>query len=929
MAQCERQTQISEAVSVSNSYFDRIATRILNAHPAPDLRGIILLLPNFHAAQPLAQALIRVAQRPVLLLPQMVTLNEWAQSVPLSVPVANDSQRSALLYQQLRKLKWFENADMWSMTQELLRLFDELTHSLRDLPDDAESFALAVQQAYQARQNATLQLEARLVFELWNVMQQGDELDKARAYQQRLAMLALQANRPLYVLRVSEWDVVEQRFLDEYERRAAVRVFDLREMDSLSPGPSPVNGRGEPYNSPLPFTGEGLGEITSDLPASGLSRMASSSLRVRAPLFFAATSLEQEARAAAMQVRCWLAEGKRDIAIVAQDRVVARRTRALLERSEVLVADETGWTFATLSVSTVLDRWLTALQSDFYHHDLLDLLKSPFIFADMTASERKSSVYQLEQLLRKQGVVAGLEKFSELTAHEVALHQPLARLRQAASLLEQSKKKTLVEWLDALQQSLAILSIDTGLKQDEAGQQLLRALNTWQQELRGDEGRYRFAEWRRWLAQQLDTETFRDSSIVSPVRFTHLAATRWRVFDAVLLLGCDADHLPSAADGGRWFNDAVRSALNLPTRGTHSTRQRHDLLALLALNDAVLVTWQKDKDGEARLLSPFLQIMRDEYEQLHGDATLTPTLSRARERGQSSSGASLALDERELHALLAAEDAHQVALPQSAQPAPGVAGAAVPQRISISGYNSLVACPYQFYARHILRLNELDEVQETIEKRDYGELVHGILQRFHGQYPQVSGRDMAEMETALRRISEEEFAGLLAQDFAARAWLARWYQSLPAYLEWQSANEADGWRYAEAESKFDWQLEGIRLQGRIDRLDVRGDGRLVLDYKTQDAQKLANKLKEPGEDVQLACYAYAHEAADAAFVSIEGGKVKLVAPKEDVPLLAQLNVERLERVMERIRGGAGLPANGIDQACMHCEVRGVCRKGEW
>ncbi|MFZ2161580.1 MAG: PD-(D/E)XK nuclease family protein [Sideroxyarcus sp.] len=897
-------------MSVSSDLFDRIAKRILSAHPAPDLRGITVLLPNFHVAQPLAQALMRAAQRPALLLPQMVTLNEWAQGVALEGAVATDSQRSALLYQQLRKLQWFENADLWSMTQELLKLFDELTHSLSDLPDNAEAFAVAVQRAYQARQNSTLQLEARLVFELWHAMQSGDELDAARAYQQRLAKLAAQADRPLYVLRASEWNALEQRFLDEYEQRAVVKVFDLREMAALSPGPSPVNGRGE-QNSPRPLAGEGAGE------------------RVSAPLFFAATSLEQEARAAAMQVRLWLQAGKRDIAIVAQDRVVARRMRALLERAEILVADETGWTFATLSVSTVLDRWLTALQSDFYHHDLLDLLKSPFIFTDMTASERKSAVYQLEQLLRKQGVVAGLEKFSTLTEHEVELHQPLARLRQAAALLEQGRKKTLAEWLAALRESLNVLGIDKGLQQDEAGQQLLRALENRQQELQGDDGRYRFAEWRRWLAQQLDTETFRDSSIDSPVRFTHLAATRWRVFDAVLLLGCDADHLPSAADGGRWFNDAVRSALNLPTRATHAKRQHDDLLALLALNDTVLVTWQRDQNGEARLLSPFLQMLRDEYEQAHGDDTLSPTLSRERERGQPSRSASIALDERELHAFMAAEEVHHPDMPQSAQPAPVVAAETVPASVSISGYNSLVACPYQFYARHILRLNELDEVQEVIEKRDYGEHVHGILQRFHERYPQVSGQDAAEMDAALRRISEEVFADLLAQDFAARAWLARWYKSLPAYLEWQAENESKGWRYAEAESKFDWQLEGVRLRGRIDRLDVKTDEKLVLDYKTQSEQVLRNKLKEPGEDVQLACYAYAHEAADAAFVSIENGKVKLVEPRDDVPLLAQLNAERLVEVMSHIRGGAGLPANGIDQACLHCEIRGVCRKGEW
>jgi len=848
-------------VSNATELFERVAQRILAAHPAPDLRGITVILPNMHAAQALAQALIRKAKVPAILLPQMVTLNEWAQSMPLEADIASESQRSAMLYQQLRKLQWFENADLWSMTQELLKLFDELTHSLHALPDDVDTFAAAVQQAYQARQNVTLQLEARLVFELWHAMQSGDELDRARAYQMRLGKLVQQADRPLYVLRASEWDALEQRFLEEYEQRAMVKVFDVREMDMPS----------------------------------------------QTPLFFAATSLEQEARAAAMQVRRWLADGKRNIAIVAQDRVAARRTRALLERAEILVADETGWTFATLSVSTVLDRWLTTLQSDFYHHDLLDLLKSPYIFADMTAGERKGAVYQLEQLLRKQGVVAGLEKFVALTEHEVSLHQPLARLRQASALLAQNKKQTLAEWLAALQESLNVLGIDAGLQQDDAGQQLMRALEDWRQELHRDEGRYRFAEWRRWLAQQLDTETFRDSSIDSPVRFTHLAATRWRSFDAVLLLGCDAGNLPSAGDGGRWFNDAVRATLDLPTRSFHAVRQHDDLRALLAMNDELLVTWQKEQNGEARLLSPFLQMLRDAYQQAHGDD----------------------LSERELHNYLAAEEAQQVELSQSVQPVPVVSPDSVPTSISISGYNTLVACPYQYYARHILKLNELDEVQEAIEKRDYGERVHGILQRFHEQYSLVMQGDLAEMEAALRHISEEVFANLLAQDFTARAWLARWYQSVPAYLEWQIAREADGWRYAESEQAFDWPLEGIRLRGRIDRLDVRGEEKLVLDYKMQSDQMLRNKLKEPGEDVQLACYAYAHEAADAAFVSIESGKVKQIAPKDDVPLLAQLNAERLVEVIGEIRGGAGLPANGIDAVCAYCEVRGVCRKGEW
>jgi len=433
------------------------------------------------------------------------------------------------------------------------------------------------------------------------------------------------------------------------------------------------------------------------------------------------------------------------------------------------------------------------------------------------------------------------------------------------------------------------------------------ALEVWQQELAADRGEYRFTEWRRWLAQQLDTQTYRDSGIDSPVRFTHLAATRWRPFDAVLLLGCDADHLPSMTDGGRWFNDAVRGSLNLPTRSTHAERQHDDMLALLALNDCVLVTWQKEQNGEARLLSPFLQILRDEHEQAHGDD----------------------LSERELRAYLAAEDSHAVKLPLSVRPAPDVAEEIMPQSVSISAYNSLVACPYQYYARHILRLNELDEVQEDIEKRDYGERVHDILRRFHERYPLVSGHPVADLQAALLQISEQVFADLLEQDFTARAWLARWFKSLPAYLEWQLEREAQGWRYSESESKFDQELDGVRLRGRIDRLDVNDQVKSVLDYKTQSEQVLRKKLLAPGEDVQLACYAYALEAADAAFVSIDNGKVKMVEAKQNAAQLSQLNIERLTQVMGRIRDGNGLPANGIDQVCGYCEVRGVCRKGEW
>jgi len=264
-------------------------------------------------------------------------------------------------------------------------------------------------------------------------------------------------------------------------------------------------------------------------------------------------------------------------------------------------------------------------------------------------------------------------------------------------------------------------------------------------------------------------------------------------------------------------------------------------------------------------------------------------------------------------------------------PAPAAPRSLIPSRISASGYNSLVACPYQYFSRHMLRLNELDEVREGVEKRDYGEWAHDILHRFHQQFPLLGEHARAALEEALQRISSEVFAPAVERDYLARAWLLRWQQAIPAYLDVQLKGEAEGWRYQNGEVPFEMPLTGeLTMHGRIDRVDAQAEGAVkVLDYKMMDAIRLRNKLREPGEDVQLACYAHVYEAGEAAFISIEKDKVAAVAPPQDVPELAQANIERLLTVFAQLRTGAAMPAHGVDEACMYCEMRGLCRKSDW
>ncbi len=892
-------------------FFAQVAADILQRHTQalPDLRHVVVVLPNYHVAEPLAQHLALAAKLPALLLPQMVTLNDWAESIHLTQAITPDTCRASTLYQALRAQKWFPGADLWGIASELLGLLDELTKHHVPLPQSEEDFLAQLEHAYKAKRNAAMQFEARVVHELWYAMSASGELDTARAYQQRLALLAQQGTAPLTVLLSSDLSKLEMRFLQAYGENAPVNIVDLREMAAQQASCAVLHaalGKAENIDdTPVLQLREQAAQLALHFPQAALG----SRLRL-----FAANGLEQEARAADVQVRRWLLAGKTSIAIVAQDRLAARRVRALLERAEVQVRDESGWILSTMSVSTVLMRWLDALQSDFYYQDMLDLLKSPYIFADQPASERKQIVYQLEQLLRKNGAVAHLEVFFELAQNAAPeLGSILARLRQAGYELTK-KTNTLNGWLQALQRSLSILGVSEGLAADVAGVQMLQALHTWQQELAADKTRYSRSEWRHWLALQLDAQTWRDIGIESPVLITHLAATRWRKFDAVLLLGCDAAHLPSADKAAVWFNDAVRDTLGLPVRAVYRAQQRDDLLGLLAMNDTVLATWQASKNGEANLLSPYLEILRGLHQLAYEDG----------------------LAENELAGML---DAAQVrsdsaALPEATQmPQPVAPPGLIPRRISASGYNSLVACPYQYYARHVLHLNELDEVREGIEKRDFGEWVHDILHRFHQQFNVLASHEIIYLKQSLEIISAEVFAQAVQRDYWARAWLLRWQQSIPAYIEAQLKNEAEGWRYQNGEVDFELPVtEDLLMRGRIDRIDVQADAASVvrvLDYKTQDANKLRTKLKQAGEDVQLPFYAHVFEATEAAFISIEKHKVLVVAPPQDVAQLAHANIERLNLVFMQMRSGTPLPANGIDTVCVYCEMRGLCRKAEW
>ncbi|MDP1897204.1 MAG: hypothetical protein Q8K43_04885, partial [Sulfurimicrobium sp.] len=166
----------------------------------PNLSGLTVLLPNLHAAGNFGRALCAAAGVPTLLLPRFATLRDLAGQADPGVASIPLSRRQAVIYQALRAREWFRQGDLWHVSAELLRLFDEITLWQVQLPASGEDFLQQLEAAYQARRGAPMQFEARLVHELWFAMSGSGELDDAAHYQMQLSRLASEAAGPLYLI---------------------------------------------------------------------------------------------------------------------------------------------------------------------------------------------------------------------------------------------------------------------------------------------------------------------------------------------------------------------------------------------------------------------------------------------------------------------------------------------------------------------------------------------------------------------------------------------------------------------------------------------------------------------------------------------------------------------------------------------------------
>lgn len=887
-------------------FWSGVVQHLLATH-GRELSGLRLVVPAYSHAMYVKQELARQSGGS-LIAPRINTLDGWLNMQAPQATASTPSQRLTTLYDQLRQQEWLKklfgarsNTDLLPLAQLLLTMADELTEA--HLPTIVQQPELAEQywqQGLAQLPDISQQLlsdEANLVWTLWQT--QLDQQDGLVLQFARMLQLAQQSQDGLVWISPDLPSPTEMAFLQAYGKRQKVWRFHLDWHASCLP---------RQLQMAWPEIIEA--ETTPDLfaQARGLDMQALAHLKLAG-----AASLEEQAVQSAQIVLDWLRQGYAQVAIIAQDRVAARRIAALLARAEVVVADETGWKLSTTRAAAALAAWFEVVASQAETVSLFDLLKSPFLQLRADGvRDLGEMVMQIELALRRANVLGGWEQILH-AVQQTALPQAAQDAPMLLRLLRKHAanhvgRQSISQWCKVLGLAMQAMGMRHALARDEAGRQILRMLD--QIALDQDPATLSFAEWRAMLCMQMENLPFLPVQHDKRVIMLPLNGARLRHFDALLLVGCDADNLPSHAPETLFFANAVRRELGLATRESRQKQQMRDFAEMLLANREVVLSWQTFKNHEPNPLSPWLQRL-----ELYLQQQAWPALSR-------------------LETVLPAQTLHAQA---HRQPSPAAAQL-LPAKLSASAYKRFFDCPYQFYARQMLQLNGLDELSDLPEKRDYGDWLHEILQKFHDALLQQPD---AEKPALLTQISDEKFALELEKNAAALGYQARWQQSMPAYLAWLSQHESQGWRYMQGEQGFErslaWGGGQILLKGRLDRIDQHQDGRIaVLDYKTSNASSLRTKLKG-GEDVQLAFYGLLTEnpeqtVASAAYVTVDAarGKVEKVEVGAEDYAQRKLSLEaHICASMQALQDGAGLPANGVDEVCQYCEVRGLCRKGAW
>jgi ATP-dependent helicase/nuclease subunit B len=563
-----------------------------------------------------------------------------------------------------------------------------------------------------------------------------------------------------------------------------------------------------------------------------------------------AANAEDEALAIAVALR-EAVQQQRTAALVTPDRALARRVLAALGRWNIVAEDSGGDALADTPAGVFARLAAEAALGGLAPVTLLALLKHPLLYLDqkdnsyaVAALERAvlrgprprpgtrglehaltAIRAQIEKLRTKQTQEPGeLHRADPRAAlsesHLAAAGDLVARLTQALAPLEALGRRdhSLSELAARHRDVLAALSSDGKREAAFAGSdgtRLAEALD----ELIASEAARRLsvaaADYVELLAAVLaDRVVRRPPQPDARVRILGLLEARLTESDCVVLGGLVEGTWPPETQTDAWLSRPMRKQLGLDLPERRIGLTAHDFAQLLGARD-VFLTRAAKLAGAPTVASRFVLRLA----------------AVAGDRWQA------VLDRGNAYLAWARELDRPETIAPEPRPAPKPPRAARPGGLSVTEIEHWLRDPYTIYAKHVLRLRPLDEVDTAPGAAERGNLIHNAIGEFTQRYAAALPSDPADELIKLGRAHFED----LAEFPEARAfWWPRFMRIARWFGGWEAVRRAIiDVVAAELKGRIEIpRIEGkFELRGVADRIERQGDSRyVILDYKTGSAR---------------------------------------------------------------------------------------------
>lgn len=545
-----------------------------------------------------------------------------------------------------------------------------------------------------------------------------------------------------------------------------------------------------------------------------------------------------EAGLIAADLRATLEHSEQTAALITPDRHLAEAVIAELARWKITIDDSAGTSLLTHRAGAFLQLLVEAIQENFAPLALLGLLKHPSASGGMAQKDFRSKIRQIEKLvLRGQRPAMGLDGLASAIGDDKDLQGFIATHIAApfAPLLAawQSPAPTMASLARGLGQTAEMMAARNMCLQSDGqdGEKLVAdmtdgAIHLWDKQggkaaadllknlvEHGHDQAVDATDFAQTLLQIMQDITVHAAQQSHP-RLAILGAveSRMQTADHLIIAGFNEGNWPPQPHSDPWMNSDMRKAVGLPPHNWRTSLSAHDVY-MAVCNPKVTITRATRQNDAATIPSRWLQRMDVVLSALK----ITDVLDRG---------------EAKLHWL---DILNPKTVPDRIKrPAPKPPVSARPRKFSATEIDMWINDPYALYAKKILQLRQLDDIDRPPDAALRGTLFHNVLADFTRTFP--SGSLPNDAYDKLLAIGKAHFADQWAMPDIRYFWWPR-FEMIAGWIIETEKQRRDALDYIYAEKKGTTTLTGlagpVELSARADRLEKTKDGTWhIIDYKT-------------------------------------------------------------------------------------------------